>query len=160
MGDIKTITGAQLFIGNAAVASDVDSLAEFEATSQWIEVGMIEDLGELGDESSEVTGAVIGDSRIRKAKAARNGGTQVVICFHVPTDVGQLAMIAAEGTSDNYPFKLILPDKPSPAYSNTIQYYRGLVMGKRLRMGVNDNLMRRTFNIGVTSEVFEDPAST
>ena len=160
MGDIQTTSGARFFIGNASVTSAVDTLAEFEATSQWIEVGLVEDLGELGDEASAVTGAAIGDGRIRKAKGARDAGTLAVVCFHDPLDVGQLALIAAEGTNNNYGFKIILPDSPSQAYSDTIQYFRGLVMSKRLRMGTNDNIMRRMFNIGVNSEVFEDPAST
>lgn len=160
MGDIQTTSGAKLFISNAAVTSAVDSLAEFEATSQWIEVGLVEDLGEIGDEASAVTGAAVGDGRIRKAKGARDAGTMAVVCFHDPLDTGQLAVIDAEATNDNYGFKIILPDSPSGAYSNTIQYFRGLVMSKRLRLGTNDNIMRRLFNIGVNSEVFEDPAST
>lgn len=160
MGDIQTTSGARFFISNSSITSAVDTIAEFEATSQWIEVGLIEDLGELGDESSAVTGAAIGDGRIRKAKGARDAGTLAVVCFHDPLDVGQLALIAAEGTNNNYGFKIILPDSPSQAYSDTIQYFRGLVMSKRLRLGTNDNIMRRMVNIGVNSEVFEDPAST
>lgn len=160
MGDIQTTSGAKFFIGANSVTSSVDTLAEFEAISPWIEVGLIEDLGELGDESSAVTGAAIGDGRIRKAKGARDAGTLAVVCFHDPIDVGQLALVAAEGTNNNYPFKIILPDSPSGAYSDTIQYFRGLVMSKRLRLGTNDNIMRRLVNIGVNSEVFEDPAST
>lgn len=160
MGDIQTTSGARFFISNSSITSAVDTLAEFEATSQWIEVGLIEDLGELGDEASAVTGAAIGDGRIRKAKGARDAGVLAVVCFHDPLDVGQLALIAAEATNNNYGFKLILPDSPSAAYSDTIQYFRGLVMSKRLRLGTNDNIMRRLVNIGVNSEVFEDPAST
>lgn len=160
MGDIQTTSGARFFISNSSITSAVDTIAEFEATSQWIEIGLVEDLGELGDEASAVTGAAIGDGRIRKAKGARDAGTLAVVCFHDPIDTGQLAVIAAEGTNNNYGFKIILPDSPSQAYSDTIQYFRGLVMSKRLRLGTNDNIMRRVFNIGVNSEVFEDPAST
>lgn len=160
MGDIQTTSGARFFISNSSITSAVDTIAEFEATSQWIEIGLVEDLGELGDEASAVTGAAIGDGRIRKAKGARDAGTLAVVCFHDPIDAGQLAVIAAEGTNNNYGFKIILPDSPSEAYSDTIQYFRGLVMSKRLRLGTNDNIMRRLFNIGVNSEVFEDPAST
>jgi hypothetical protein len=159
-GDFRTTNGSQLFISPTSVTSATDSLPEFEAISDWVKVGNIEDLGEVGDEATMVTGATIEDGRIRKAKGARDAGTQAVICFHDPLDVGQLALIDAEATKFNYPFKLIVNDAPSEAYSNTIQYYRGLVGGKRLRMGTNDNIMRRTFNIAVNSEVFEDAAST
>ena len=160
MGDIVTASGTRFYIGGSSVTSAVDTLAEFEAISVWTEVGLLEDLGEVGDEASSVTGAAIGDGRIRKAKGARDAGTMNVICFHDPLDVGQDALIAAEATNNNYPFKLVLPDSPSGAYSDTIQYFRGLVMSKRLRVGTNDNIIRRTFNVGVNSEIFEDPAST
>jgi hypothetical protein len=160
VGDIQTTSGARFYISNASVTSAVDTLAEFEATSAWIEVGLIEDLGEIGDEASSVTGAAIGDGRIRKAKGARDAGVMAIVAFHDPIDVGQLAVIAAEATNDNYAFKIVLPDSPSGSYSDTIQYFRGLVMSKRLRLGTNDNIMRRVFNVGVNSQVYEDPAST
>lgn len=160
MGDIVTTSGSRFYISPTSATSVLDSLPEFEAISNWVLVGLVEDLGEVGDESTAVTGAAISDGRIRKAKGARDAGTQAVICFHDPLDAGQLALINAEATSFNFPFKIELSDAPSEAYSPTVQYYRGLVMGKRLRMGTNDNIMRRTFNIGVNSEVFEDVAST
>jgi len=39
-----------------------------------------------------------------------------------------------------------------------IQYFRGLVMSKGLRLGTNDNIMRRVFNIGVNTAITEEPA--
>jgi hypothetical protein len=159
MGDIVTASGSRFYIGAAVATTAADTLAEFTAMTGWTEVGLVEDLGELGDESSAVTGAAIGDGRIRKAKGARDAGTLAVVCFHDPTDAGQLAVVAAEGGNNNYAFKIVLPDGPA-GYSDTIRYFRGLVMSQRMRMGTNDNILRRMFNIGVNSEVFEDPAST
>ena len=113
-GDIQTTSGTKFYISTAAAASTVDTLAEYEALT-WTEVGEIEDLGNVGDVSTEVTGAAIGDGRIRKAKGARNAGTMNVICFDtVPLDAGQLAVIDAEATNDNYAFKIELPDAPPP----------------------------------------------
>jgi hypothetical protein len=158
-GDIQTVSGAQFFISSLAITQTVDTVAEYEALT-WVEIGLLEDLGELGDVSTEVTGAAIGDGRIRKAKGARNAGTMATIAFHDPFDVGQNAVIAAEATNNNFGFKLILPDSPTDVGSNTIQYFRGLVMSKGMRLGTNDNIMRRIFNIGVNSPVTEDPATT
>lgn len=158
MGDIVTASGSKFYIGPAA-ASTMDTIAEFEAVSVWTEVGMIEDLGEDGDESSSVTGAVIGDARIRKAKGARDAGVKTIVCFHDPTDAGQSAMEAAEESDNNYAFKEVLPDGPA-GYSNTIRYFRGLVMSQRQRKGTNDNILRNVYNIGVNSQIFKDPAST
>lgn len=160
MGDIITASGSKIYIGNAAALSTVDTIAEFEAVSSWIEIGMVESLGEFGDESSEVTFAAVGDGRVRKAKGARNAGTMALTVGHDPLDVGQVAIEAAEGTNDNYPFKVVIPDSPTTLYSDTIYYFRGLVMSKRSSIGTNDNVVRKTYNIGINSEIFSDPAST
>ena len=157
-GDIVTASGSKLFIG-PATTNVTDTLAEFQSITAWTEIGLIENLGELGDEASSVTGAAIGDSRIRKAKGARDAGTMSVICFHDPTDTGQAAVEAAEQTNDNYAFKLIIADGP-PGYSDTTKYFRGLVMGRRQNVGTNDNIIRNTYNIGVNSPLVIDVAST
>jgi len=157
-GDIHTTSGTKFSISTTAVASTTDTLSEYEALT-WTEIGEVEDIGNIGDVSNEVTGAAIGDGRVRKAKGARNAGTMNVITFHTPLDAGQMALIDAEATNDNYAFKIELPDAPPPTGTPTFQYFRGLVMSKELRLGTNDNIMRRAFNIGVNSEVTEDPAA-
>ena len=160
-GDIETTSGTKFYISTTAAASTVDSLVEYEALT-WTEiheVEEIEDLGNIGDVSTEVTGAAIGDSRIRKAKGARNAGTMNVICFDtVPLDAGQTAVIAAEASNSNYAFKIALPE-PAVGTAGTI-YFRGLVMSNEYRLGTNDNIRRRAFNIGVNSALTEEPATT
>ena len=96
MAEIVTATGTRFYIGPAGTSAQFDTLAEFEAISDWTEVGLVENLGEFGDESTAVTGAALGDGRIRKAKGARDAGTMAVIVFHDPTDVGQAALQAAQ----------------------------------------------------------------
>jgi hypothetical protein len=157
-GDIQTTSGTKFYISSTAAASTVDSLIEYEALT-WTEVAEVEDLGNIGDVSSEVTGAAIGDSRVRKAKGARNAGTMNVICFDtVPLDAGQEAVIAAEASNSNYAFKIELPE-PAVGTAGTI-YFRGLVMSNEYRLGTNDNIRRRAFNIGVNSALTEEPATT
>jgi hypothetical protein len=158
-GDIQTTSGTKFYISTTAAASTVDDVAGYEALS-WTEIMEVEDLGNIGDVSSEVTGAAIGDSRVRKAKGARNAGTMNVVCFDtVPLDAGQTAVITAEESNDNYAFKIELPDAaPAVGSTPTIQYFRGLVMSNELRLGTNDNIRRRSFNIGVNSAVTIDPA--
>ena len=97
---------------------------------------------------------------LRKAKGARNAGTMNVICFDsVPMDAGQIVVIAAEATDDNYAFKIELPDAaPTVGSTPTIIYIRGLVMSNEIRLGTNDNIRRRAFNIGVNSPLTIDPA--
>lgn len=156
-GDIVTASGTKIFIGPSKTAAEADTIPEYAALT-WVEIGLVESIGEYGDESSAVTGAVLGDGRTRKAKGARDAGTMAVVCFHDELDVGQIAMVAAEASSANFTFKVELPDKPNDAGTNTIQYFRGLVMSKRLNVGSNDNIIRTTFNVGVNSEILVVPA--
>jgi len=159
MGDIKTASGSKLYIG-PAITSATDTLAEFRSITAWVEIGLIENMGEIGDEAALVTGAAIGDSRVRKAKGARDAGTMAVVCFHDPEDLGQIAAVAAadDANNNNYAFKLTLNDAP-PNQIGSIEYFRALVMGERLNVGTNDNIMRRTFNLAVNSAVVVDPST-
>ena len=154
---IVTATGAKLSIGTS-VLETVDTTVEFAALT-YTEIGLIENLGEVGDESSSVTFAALGDGRIRKAKGARDAGTMAVTVAHDPADTGQIAMEAAEGTNLNFAFKLELPDKPNATGTNSIMYFRGLVMSKRRNVGTNDNVIRRTYNLGVNSQIYETVAT-
>lgn len=159
MGDIVTASGTKVYIGSAVTSAAADSLTEFQAMTPWTEIGLIESLGEFGDESADVAFAVIGDGRTRHAKGARDAGTMTITCAHDPTDVGQAALDAAEATKDNYAFRVTLPDGP-PNYSDTELYFRGLVRSKRKNVGTNDNVIRNTYNVGVNSEVFTSLASS
>lgn len=158
-GDIKTASGTRVYIGASITATDADTLAEFEAMSAWTEIGLIESVGEFGDQSNEVTFSALGDARVRRSKGARDAGTMAVTCGHDPTDVGQAAVEAAEQTNFNYAFKVELPDAPAAGYSNTQIYFRGLVMSRRKNVGTNDNVIRNNYNIGINSELFTDQAT-
>ena len=153
---VKTLSGSTFSIG-PQVAGTVDTLAEFEALS-YVEVGEVEDFGELGDESSVVSFAAVGDARVRKGKGARDGGTMVLVVGKDPLDAGQLALKAAERTTFEYAIKVELSDAPTAGHTNTTTYFRGLVMSQRDRYGQNDNIVRTVFNIGVNSAPIEVPA--
>lgn len=159
-GDIITASGTRVYIGAAVTSTSADTLAEFTAMTGWTEIGLIESLGEFGDQSADVSFAAIGDGRMRHAKGARAAGSMTITCAHTPEDAGQAALEVAEATNNNYAFKVVVPDAPTEAYSDSIIYFRGLVRSKRLNVGSNDNVVRKTFEVGVNSELFTDPAST
>jgi hypothetical protein len=159
MGDIMTASGSKIYISQSAQTSAIDTIAEFQATTAWTEIGLVESMGMFGDESPQVTGTAIGDGRVRKAKGARDAGMMEVVVFHDPTDLGQAAVEAAQQTSDNYGFKVTIPDGP-PGYSDTVKYFRALIMSERMTIGTNDNLVRKTYNLGINSQIYTDASST
>jgi hypothetical protein len=152
-GDIFTATGTRLFIGPVAGPS-IDTVAKFDALT-WTEVGLVETIGEYGDESSPVTFSALSDARTRKAKGAKDAGNLAVTTAHDATDEGQQALSAAESVNSNFAFKVILPNRLNPTGTDEINYFRGLVMSKRKNVGGNDNVVRMTYNVGVNTEIFE-----
>lgn len=163
---VETTAESRIFVSPTAMArliapeSDIAaSLAEFSLIDDWIEIDEVEDLGEIGDEASDVTFAAIKNGRNRHMKGIKDAGTLALVCGHDPLDVGQLQLVACEGTKYNYPFKIEVADAPDEAYSNTTAYFLGKVMSKRLNLGTVDNVTRRTFNIGINTALFERVAS-
>ena len=152
-GYIFTASGTKLSIGPVTTTEPATAVA-YAALTPWVEVGFIETVGEFGDEAANIDFAVLGDGRVRKSKGARNAGAISVTCAHIADDVGQIAMVAAEATNSTYAFKLELPNKLTPPGGiNEFNYFLGLVMSKRLNVGGNDNIVRRTFNVGITSKI-------
>jgi hypothetical protein len=152
-GTIFTATGTKLFIAPSVAAEPANAAAYAGLT--WTEIAMIETVGEYGDESSIINFAVLGDGRQRKAKGARDAGTLPITTAHIADDAGQLALIAAEATYNNYPFKIVLPNRLNAAGTDEINYFIGLVTSKRLNVGGNDNVVRKTFNVAVNSKITE-----
>src|SRR5262245_29237307 len=150
---IITASGTQVYIG-PQVTDQIDTLVEFQALSGWTVIGLIESVGEFGDQSNDVTFAAIGDSRVRHAKGAADAGTMALVCAHDPLDVGQAAVETAQQTNLNYAFRVTLPDTPGAPFTNTELYFRGLVASRRKNIGNNDNVVRNNYNILINSPLF------
>ncbi|MGA0533570.1 iron ABC transporter substrate-binding protein [Hansschlegelia sp. KR7-227] len=158
LGDISTATGARIFIGPVALPL-VDTQAEFAALTPYLEIGMVESVGEFGDEANKVTPSPLGQARVRKAKGVADAGSsRLPSVYHDPLDAGQAAMIACAEPlyRKKRAFKVILRDAPDEAnYTNTAIYFRGLVMSRRRNVGGADNVLRITFNIEIDSNLAE-----
>jgi hypothetical protein len=152
---ISAASGSRLFIGTTTSA---ENLSQFLSDS-YQEVGEVEDLGEFGDESEAVTFASLQDSRVRKLKGTRDAGTIAVVCGADDTDAGQDDMVAAEASSLDFNFKILLNDQLTLGGTPSEHYFRGKVMSKRLGVGSANNVVRRTFNVGINSEILEIPAT-
>lgn len=159
---IHTNANTKLFISPVSVNVDTinglsDSAAVdfFEGISDWIEVEEIEDFGELGDTSEAITFIAVNNSRVRKLKGPRDAGTQAIIVGRDPLDDGQEAFIAAERTSFDYAIKIELNDARTEDYSNSVLFYAGKVMGAPNNLGNVSNVVRRTFNLGINTAIYE-----
>lgn len=151
---VKTASGSTLAIGDTSVAS---TQTQYEAVT-FTGIGEIESLGTIGDAANPVTFASIGDGRVRKSKGARDAGTMEVVCGHDPNDTGQAALDAAEATNYEYNFKLTFADARNENYTNTVWYFRALVITANADIGTNDNIVRKRYQIGVNSAIVKVPS--
>ena len=135
--------------------TDEEAVAFFEGINDWIEVEELEDLGELGDSSEEITFTAINNSRVRKLKGPRDAGTQTIAVGRDALDEGQEAFIAAERTKFDYAIKIELADARSASYTNSVLYYGGMVQGAPTNLGNVSNVVRRNFTVGINTAVYE-----
>jgi hypothetical protein len=99
----------------AALASDgtdFDASDFTTALTSAVEIGGTTNLGSAGDVSELISSNQIAVGRTRKAKGTRNAGSMQLICDIDLTNAGQIALIAAEKTSNSYAFAIEFPDAP------------------------------------------------
>lgn len=110
---IFATAGAKLYIGGVKTMPSADLQASDFTGESWAEVKELESLGTIGDQAEEVAFSAIGDARTRRLKGTRASAPMEVVCGIDYADAGQLALIAAEKTDDNYAFKITFNDAPS-----------------------------------------------
>ena len=135
--------------------TDYDAVNFFEAISDWIEVEETEDLGEHGDSAEAINFTAIGNRRVRKLKGPRDAGTKNVVVGRDPLDDGQVQLNACEQTDFNYPFKVEHVDARAENFTDSVEYFGGLVMGRRVQQGQVNSVTRRTYPIGVNTGIYE-----
>lgn len=152
---INAATGTTLFIGGVQTQKEPDQ-ADYEADS-YVEVGEIETLGNFGDKSSPITFTSLADSRVRKLKGPRDAGDMTLTVGDDPTDEGQAAMVAAEGTTFDYNFKVVGNDAQTLGGTGSISFFHGKVMSKEKAVGAATNVVKRNFSIGINSSIIDIP---
>jgi len=154
---VNAAGGTRFYIGTTLSINQNQSesavVAEF-ATDTYTEVAEIENLGEFGDEANVITFASLADTRVRKFKGARDAGTMAIVCGDDPLDLGQDAMIAAEGQPNDYNFKVVLNDPITLSGLTSVHYFRGKVLSKRLQVNDVNSIVKRMFSVGVNSAIF------
>jgi hypothetical protein len=159
---VSTTAGTKFYIGPVINAdtlnsmSDEDAVTFFEAfeAGDWTEVEEVEDLGEYGDSSEEITFVALGNRRVRKFKGPRDAGTQNVVVGRDPLDPGQQAMVAAEKTDFDYAFRTEYADARDESHTDSVDYFGAKVMSRAGNLGNVSNVTRRTFAIGINTAIF------
>lgn len=156
---IYATAGSKLYIGGVLPMKSAD-FVEADFTSQtWKEVGGLESLGTLGDTSQAITQSIIGEGRDKVLKGTRAAGTMEVVCSIDGDDVGQTALIAAEKTTHDYAFKLVLNDAPVNGTPSERKFI-AKVMSAAEQFDQANNVMKFNTSLAVNSNVVRKAATS
>jgi hypothetical protein len=155
---ITTASESKVFVCVTPALPATDTGAEYAALT-WVEIGEVEDMGEFGDESSDVTFASVGDGRTRHLKGVRDAGTLALVCGRDPADAGQIALKAAEKTKFSYPIKVQAADAISEDYTDSVYFFNAKIMSARDSYGSVDNVVKTNFSLGIDSAIIEVPSA-
>lgn len=112
---VSPVAGSRFYIGSAPVnLPDIDVVEADFAAVTWIEVGQYETMGNAGDGTENISTKLINRRRTVNIKGSRQAPTRSDNFALNLTDAGQLAMIAAETTDFNFPFRIDMNDAAVP----------------------------------------------
>lgn len=163
MAKMYPVGGSRIYIGDAAIDDQDDEFvaADFDAVT-WTEIKGWVQMGAHGDAAALVSSDQIGNKRTKKGKGNRNAGSMENNFDVVADDPGQLALVAAEKTDDNYPFRIVYNDAPmtgiAPAPSEHM--FIGLVMTTQRQGGGANDPRRMGGTIEINSNLVFVPATT
>jgi hypothetical protein len=150
---ITAVARTKLYIGQPLASKTTDFVvADFDQIS-WDEVGWIENLGSIGDESAEITFSTIGEGRTMKLKGVKNAGSMAVVLGSDYANAGQDAVRAAEASPLDYAFKLEFNDIPSGGTTPSARYFIAKVMSQREQFDTVNNVIRMQAALGVNSNI-------
>lgn len=149
---LATSNGSKIYIG--PVNNAANTVSAYAALS-YTEIKPVESIGEFGDRAETVTFKALGEARVRKRKGTRDAGDITVVCGHDPLDAGQIAAVAAEKTEFTYAIKVLTADGADANDTDSVFYFRALVASARLSVGEADNMMKRSFDLLIDSEIKE-----
>lgn len=157
MADLYPVAGSKIYIGGAKASQPTDFVAaDFSAVS-WTEIDGWTQMGAVGDASQVITTALINRGRDVKQKGTKNAGSMQNVFAVIGDDAGQIALLAAEGTSSNYAFKIEFDDAAtspaSPTPKPTTKYFVGLVTSAQEAGGAANTVRNLNATVEINSNV-------
>lgn len=140
-----TFAGSTLEIGTTAAASDETSFA----ADAYVPIGGLNNMGEVGSSANVVTFPLVSEDFVKKSKGTRNAGDPAVVVERLPNDAGQIALRAAEETKYFYNFRLTIADAENENMSDTVIYFRALVVGVPIATGGVEDFVTETYTLGI-----------
>lgn len=154
---VKTSAGVTLLIGPAHNVSYGEDAAGIAAAIlalkalTYVEIGEVEDAGELGDEASTSDFTALANRRKRKIKGTFDAGSQSITLGEDPKDAGQAAVKAALRSDSNFAVQMDYGDGSS-------DFYLVQVLSFRKQIGTAESIRKAAVSFAINSAVYEDIA--
>lgn len=142
IGPVHNITYKEDAAGRTAALTALSALT-------YVEIGEVEDAGELGDEASTAEFTALANRRKRKVKGTFDAGTQQITLGLDPKDAGQKAVVEAQASDDNYAVKMDYGD----GYAD---YYIVQVLSYRKQIGSAESIRKAAVSFAINSAIFEE----
>ncbi len=154
--------GAKLFVHPTAlinITDAADTLADFKALFDSVtaplpvEIGLIENFGEMGRQFDVVPFQAVADGRTWKLKGGYNDGQMTLVVGQDLSDAGQFHMktVAEASNQNTYPFKMTIV---GAATTFDTYYWGAKVTSWRINVGAVNNTIRATAMMEVDTSIF------
>ncbi len=162
MATLYPVAGCKIYIGAAMELPDDDMVAADFDDVTWTEITGWTQMGAFGDTAALITTQLIDQQRDIKQKGTRNAGQMQNVFAVKSTDPGQIALIAAEKTNNNYPFRIVLNDTPATGVSPTPseRLFMGLVMSASEQGGGANTVQNLNATVEINSNIVKIAAAT
>lgn len=156
------VAGCKLYIGGVLADKATDFVEADFASVSWTAIDGWEQMGSYGDTAQTITTSLINRGRDVKQKGTRNAGQMQNVFAINASDAGQIALIAAEKTVNNYAFKVELNDKPATGTAPTPsqRLFIGLVMSAQEAGGEANTVQKLNATIEINSNIVPVAADT
>lgn len=156
------VSGCKFFISDEPVEEkDTDWVeADFSAID-WVEVSKWVQFGAMGDTAALISTDLISEGRTKKQKGTRNAGSMENVFAVDATNTGQLALIAAEASKNNFAFKMVLNDAPAVggAPKPSERKMIGLVMSANEQGGAANTIRNLSATVEINSNIVRKAAA-
>lgn len=146
MPDLYAVAGSKIYIGGVLASKATDFVVGDYSSQTWVEVDGWETAGQVGDSAEIISTSLINQGRVNKQKGTNDAGEMENNFAILPTDPGQLAMVAAQKTKSNYAFKIVWSD-------GTTEYFIALVGNRERSGGGANDVQMRSFTLSLNSNI-------
>jgi hypothetical protein len=148
MAELYAAAGARIYIGGILATKNANFVVGDFASQTWVEVDGFQSMGAIGDTSEVITTQLINRGRDLKQKGTKNAGTYEAKFVIVASDAGQAVLKTAQGSNENYAFKITYP-------SGETEYFIALVMTRARADGEANDVLARTVTLEINSNIVE-----